>query len=194
MKTNFIFDIGNVLIDFLPPQYLAGLFPDPQTQQALLEAVFESPEWVELDRGALTHAAATAIWCGRRPQLSAEIRETMAHLTEMLTPIEPTIALLPEVKAAGHGLYYLSNYHAELTPYILQKYGWFSQFDGGVFSCDVHMVKPDAGIYRALLGKYELDAAACVFFDDVQANVDGANTAGIQGVAFRSAADVQRYI
>ncbi len=192
--SNFIFDIGNVLIDFLPPAYLAGLFAAPEIQEALLETVFESPEWVELDRGTLTHAAATAIFCARRPDLDHEIRETMARLTEMLTPVEPTIALLPKIAAAGHRMYYLSNYHSELVPYIMEKYDWFSRFEGGVFSCDVKCVKPEPAIYQQLLDNYALNPADCVFFDDVQANVDGALRAGIRGIRFRASEDVEQEI
>ena len=56
--------------------------------------------------------------------------------------------------------------------------------DGELFSCDCHLVKPDIEIYRMLLDKYSLCASECVFLDDKQENVDGAEACGILGIVF----------
>lgn len=191
---NFIFDIGNVLVAFHPREYLEGMFEDCSVRDALLSLVFGSEEWIELDRGTLTHEQATSIFMAKRPDLAIEIARCMAHITDMLTPIDETIALLPGIKAAGHRLFYLSNYHTELTPYILEHNECFKLFDGGVFSCDVHLIKPDLAIYERLLHDYSLSASDCLFFDDMQVNIDAACRAGIQGVLFTGAHDVAQHI
>ena len=53
-----------------------------------------------------------------------------------------------------------------------------------LFSCDCHLVKPDIEIYQMLLDKYSLCASECVFLDDKQENVDGAEACGILGIVF----------
>ena len=204
---NFIFDIGNVLLDFKPIPFLEGLFesasstthkptsiseprrfPCSSSQSDIIhkmnEIIFQSEEWGKLDQGIMMHEEAYEIFCKRAPEYQSEIQYTMENLPQMLTPIEATIAILPKVKEAGHDLYYLSNFHAQLRDYILETYSFFEFFDGGVFSCDIHVNKPDARIYQHLLEKYQLSAAECVFFDDMEENVIGANKEGIRGVLF----------
>jgi putative hydrolase of the HAD superfamily len=191
---NFIFDIGNVLLDFKPNIFLKNLFNDRAVEAKMLEVVYKSQEWVKLDEGRITHKEARDIFFAREPDYHREIQHVMDRLTDMLTPIEETITLLPIVKSSGHSIYFLSNYHKELIEYILSKYDFFNLFDGGVFSCDVHMKKPSPGIYRYFLEKYSLRPESCVFFDDMEENVEAALKEGIHGVLFTDAGCVLPYL
>ena len=191
---NFIFDIGNVLVDFKPDLFLREMFAEQGTIDTISETIFKSREWILMDEGLLTHEEASAIFCKREPDLKAEIIHTMQKLCEMLTPMFATVDLLPKVKERGYGLYYLSNYHNELRNYILKEYQFFSLFDGGVFSCDVNMIKPSSEIYRYLLEKYQLDPSKCLFFDDLEENVAAAKKEGINGILFTGAECVLPFV
>ena len=57
--------------------------------------------------------------------------------------------------------------------------------DGGVFSCDVGLIKPEPEIYQLLCSKYGLKMEECVFIDDKQANTDAAKALGMQAITFR---------
>jgi putative hydrolase of the HAD superfamily len=188
---NYIFDIGNVLINFRPKEYLPRLFPDPKTQEAVYQTIFASREWIELDMGNITPEAALEIFCAQEPNYAEPIRLMMSRLTDLLTPIPETVALLPEIKAAGHGLYYLSNYPAALRDYTVRENPFFEWFDGGVFSCDVHIVKPSPEIYRCLLKKYHLSPASCLFIDDLAENVKTAEAEGMRGMVFTGASQLK---
>lgn len=118
----------------------------------------------------------------------------MDNLPNMLTPIAETIELLPKIKESGHKLYYLSNYHKELSRYIKNKYSFFNYFDGGVFSCDVNVVKPSVKIYQHFLDKYRLEPRECLFFDDMEQNVSAAKESGINGILFTGSESVIGYI
>ena len=190
----YIFDIGNVLISFQPEARLATLFAERHLAVKMQEIIFQSDAWLQMDAGLLSHADALTLFCTQQPEYVAALQQTMQSLTTMLTPITPVVELLPEIKAAGHRLFYLSNYHRELRDYIVAVYPFFSLFEGGVFSCDVQINKPQAGIYRALLRRYQLDAADCLFFDDVAANVAAAEREGIHGVLFKDAASIKAYL
>ena len=191
---NFIFDIGNVLIDFKPEPFLRELFSEPKLEEKINETIFKSAEWLDMDRGILTHRNASEIFCLREPNYSLEITRTMQRLTDMLTPMQDTIDLLPKIKECGHNLYYLSNYHNELRNYIMEKYQFFSLFNGGVFSCDIQAIKPEPEIYQYLLQEYKLSPEDCVFFDDMIANVEAAKKEGICGVLFTDAECVSKSI
>lgn len=181
---NFIFDIGNVLIDFKPELFLNSLINNPLDKTKINEIIFKSNEWIKLDEGTITPKEACSNFCLREPQYQELIIKTMKKLPEMLTPIAKTVELLPKIKASGHKLYFLSNYHKELSRYIKDKYSFFDLFDGGVFSCDVHMLKPSIEIYQYILDKYGLDPQDCLFFDDTEKNVKAAEKLGIKGIIF----------
>ena len=48
----------------------------------------------------------------------------------------------------------------------------------------MHAVKPNEAIYRLFCERYGLEAASCLFVDDMQRNVVGAQRAGMQGYCF----------
>jgi len=191
---NFIFDFGNVLVDFKPVVYLKTLFSDDLLVEKLIDIVFKCPEWLLMDQGLLTHAEAIEIFCAREPEHHEEIKLAVENSHDMVTLINDTVELLPKIKSAGHRLYYLSNMHKEIGDHMLKKHDYISQFDGGVFSCDVHSIKPSPEIYRYLLSKYALIPEECVFFDDVEENVAAAEKEGIKGVLFTTAECVLEYL
>ena len=59
-------------------------------------------------------------------------------------------------------------------------------FDGVVVSCDLHIIKPESGIYEYILGKYGLKADECLFIDDREENVRGAEKVGMNAVKFEN--------
>jgi len=191
---NFIFDIGNVLVRFEPLKSLEELFPDKLLAKKLYSTIFLSPEWELLDNGYISHAEATATFCKREPDLAPTITEFMKNVCDIFTPLTETIELLPEIKNNSHNLYYLSNMHSEIKDYLLKRDKHFSLFDGGIFSCDINIIKPSAEIYQRILDDYQLIPSECVFFDDVQVNVDAAQKAGINGVLFKNAGCIKPFI
>jgi putative hydrolase of the HAD superfamily len=55
-------------------------------------------------------------------------------------------------------------------------------FDGVVISCEVGMRKPEPEIFRHAAELIGLPPAACVFVDDVEANISAAEACGMTGV------------
>lgn len=96
-------------------------------------------------------------------------------------------SMLEYLRNHKFNLYYLSNWDRYL--YDAQK-PFFdeltSKFDGGLFSCHCNYEKPSKEIYEELITEYGLNPQDCVFFDDMQENVDSAIELGIHGVLFDS--------
>lgn len=191
---NFIFDVGNVLIDFKPSLFLEELFGEKILIDTMYKTIFKSPEWEKLDQGLLTHHEATNIFCMREPDFQSAVHQTMQNLKNMLTPIPDIVELLPKIKELGHNLYYLSNYQKELCAYILNEYSFWELFDGGIFSCDIHVTKPSPEIYRHLLETYQLSPKDCLFFDDTEENIEAAHAEGIPSVLFTGSECIKPFL
>ena len=61
-----------------------------------------------------------------------------------------------------------------------------NSFEGVVVSSDVKMIKPNPAIYEYILKTYNLNPVECLFIDDVKANVEAAEAAGIKGFVFKN--------
>ena len=64
--------------------------------------------------------------------------------------------------------------------------------DGGVFSYEVHLLKPDRAIYEEICKKYSLIPSECIFIDDRKENVEAARTFGMQAIHFKSYEDTDK--
>lgn len=70
-------------------------------------------------------------------------------------------------------------------------YPIFKLLDGMVVSAEEHCIKPSPRIYQILLDRFGLNACDCVFIDDRQPNVDGADAVGMTGILFTGAQDLR---
>ncbi|MFO0971015.1 MAG: HAD family phosphatase [Candidatus Saccharimonadales bacterium] len=115
----------------------------------------------------------------------------VAH--EMITTNHhPNTALFTyaqELKAAGYKLGMISNVGSELNNFLPQEY--VDLFDAVTLSYHVGVIKPDAVIYLKHLAELELPAEACVFIDDREVNVVGAQAVGMQAVAYTNIEQVK---
>ena len=85
---------------------------------------------------------------------------------------------LRAARAAGTRTALLSNSWGDTYPHDL----FTDLFDAVVISSEVGLRKPDERIFRHALGLLGLDAADCVFIDDIEHNVRAARALGIRGI------------
>lgn len=191
MIKNIVFDIGNVLINFKPMEFLREKFSDEATVQAVYKIIFQSSEWPELDRGTITEEEATENFCKYCSEHEEAIREVMRDWHSMLTPIEATVEIFKELKQKGYKIYILSNYHMKAFESTYNNNEFFKLADGMVVSHKINMLKPEPEIYEFLLKEYSLKAEETLFIDDTLANVEGANRVGINTIHFTSAENLR---
>lgn len=188
MICNYIFDFGNVLARFCPPEMTAAYVPDAADAAAVCEAVFDRLYWDKLDDASITDDEVIAGFCSRLPKRLHEVAcRLYDHWDELLPPIAGMAELVAEIKAQGGKLYLLSNISVGFTekytrvPWLCEL---FSQFDGLVFSGPLHIKKPDHAIFDHLLRTYALKAEECLFIDDAPQNIAAAKACKIVGYCF----------
>lgn len=185
MIRNIIFDMGHVLMYFLPSVYIERLGIPADDGKLLFREVFHSVEWIRLDRGSITEEEAVENMCRRLPvRLHEAVRELVCGWWKgPLIPVEGMEALVAELKEQGYGIYLLSNASKRLPEYFDRIPG-AQYFDGKIVSAQWGVLKPQPEIYQKLLEQYRLKPEECFFVDDVPANVEGAYHMGISGAVF----------
>src|SRR5664279_2901355 len=125
----------------------------------------------------------------------ATVERMVAMESVMWTRLNPPmLELAREIKARGLKTAILSNMPFDLLGELRRKFDWLDEFDVQIWSCELGVVKPDAGIYHACLSALGCDAARALFFDDRPRNVDGARRVGMDAHVFESAAQARAIV
>ncbi|MCI9380947.1 MAG: HAD family phosphatase [Dorea sp.] len=181
---NVIFDMGNVLLTYDPEVCLNHIVEKEEDRALIRRELFEGPEWVQGDLGELTDEERFNGVSKRVPErLHEELRRCTVEWDMCMHPVKQAREFCDYLKKSGFGIYVLSNASSSFYRYF-PRFAPFDYFDGIVVSCDVHIIKPDIRIYQHLLKKYNLRADECFFIDDLEANIEGARNAGIDGAVF----------
>nr|WP_307776443.1 HAD family phosphatase [uncultured Cetobacterium sp.] len=191
---NIVFDIGNVLLDFKPEKFLENLGFNQEKRERILEVVFKSEEWIELDRGGIDNDTALKSFIQIAPDLKDEIKLVLNSWPEMLTPIHENVQLLTDLKSKGYNIYYLSNFHKDAFEKVYSKYDFLRVGHGGIISYQINMLKPHKFMYVALLSKYNLDPSETLFIDDSFDNITGAKRVGLQCKLFTTSEDLKEFV
>lgn len=190
---NIIFDLGGVVVDFDPREFLVDHFMNERVEDQLYDITFGSEEWLQMDAGLLTREEGDRIMREKGAALrrSFEVGVILDDWYDMLRTKDDTVQLIKRLKKRGYGVFYLSNISWDVLEMLQQRKFW-QLFDGGVASCEVKLAKPDLRIYHALLAKYGLSAAESIFIDDNTANASAAFDADITGIHFKNVRTLQR--
>ncbi len=186
MPSTVVFDLGNVLVRWNPRLLYEQLITDADELERFFDTVI-THDWIRAQDAGRSFDDGIALLTGQFPHYEAEIRAFWERWEEMVPgAIDGTVEILAELKERETPLYALTNWSHQTFPIARPRFPFFDWFDGIVVSGDIGMVKPDARIYRHLLGRFGLTAEDCVFIDDSATNVAGAEAVGIAGLHFQS--------
>lgn len=87
---------------------------------------------------------------------------------------------------SGYKIALLSNIGRGVMNRLFSESEQAELFDAVVLSSDVGMIKPDPDIFKFTSDKLGILPEECLMIDDIQDNIDGAKTAGMQGVVFNT--------
>lgn len=182
MIKTVVFDIGNVLADFAWEPFFRSFGFTEEVFEKLAQATVKSPEWYEFDRGAWTTEEIITAFIANDPSIEQEIRQVFCDLKGIVTRRDYAVSWIQHLKTNGFQVLYLSNF-AEITKdHCKDALDFMPYTDGGIMSYEVKLVKPHADIYEALIARYQLNPAECVFVDDTLPNVETAVKLGFKGV------------
>lgn len=185
MIRNIIFDIGNVFIGFDPMSYLTSLFGEEKAVR-ISGAVFGSDYWKELDIALLSEEEILELFYSGAPDLKAEIKEAFDRIGECVEKLDWPEEFIKSLKQKGYGVYFLSNMSEHVKSSNKEAFGFTKLMDGGIWSCDVHTIKPGTDIYKILFDKYGLVPEECIFIDDHEENIITGRKLGMKGIVFKS--------
>ena len=183
MIKNIVFDIGNVLAAYDWNGFIHSLYDDAVAQR-ITHALHGTGCWNLLDLGEPSSKEVLEMAVLAAPDLEEEIGFVYENLGGVMTRWETSIPWIEEMKAGGCGVFFLSNYSRDLMEKNPDVLDFLPHMDGGVFSCDVHLVKPDPRIYLLLCERYDLKPSECVFIDDTEGNVEAARKLGFTAIRF----------
>jgi len=200
---NIVFDFGAVLFTWHPVDLAAEcaphLAPTPALAGHLAHEIFSHPDWQAFDRGTLTIDEVVGSTAYRLSLEPDRLHRMLSGIGDRLLPMQDSLALLVRLKAlrdasqaSGVKLYYLSNMPIPYARALERLNPFMAWFDGGIFSGDVHHIKPEPAIYQLLQTRYALEPARTVFIDDLLGNVHAAKVQGWHGIHFQSAQQVER--
>lgn len=93
--------------------------------------------------------------------------------------LEPTLAVIAAVRAAGTACYLATNQDAYRAACMRAKGRYEELLDGAYYSCDLGVAKPSVAFFEHIAADLGLAPAELLLIDDQPANVDGARAAGL---------------
>lgn len=192
MIRTIIFDIGNVLVDFDWDSFLHAQIQDATLVGRLNREVFTErfwKNWSEFDRGVLSDEEIVRRIVADAPEFEAEVRMLLDHAGGCVSRLDYAIPWIRSLKGKGLRVLYLSNYSARLRNANPEALDFLPETDGGIFSYEVGLIKPDPAIYRHICERYALNPSETVFIDDNTDNVAAAEALGLRTIRFVSYPD-----
>lgn len=192
MIKNVIFDLGNVLIDFKPIKYIKSLGYDDEKALEIFNKTIKDSIWADMDRGIYRDKESyVKAFKTKYPEIQDDIDKFLGGpwIENVIFPLKDNLKMINLVKEKGLKYYILSNYPKDAFEYTYDMCPFIQNANGMVISYDVLMIKPDKNIYLKLLDKYGLKANECLFIDDLDINVEGAKSVGINAFVFKDLED-----
>ena len=105
--------------------------------------------------------------------------------------IKNNFEYIKDLRKRGYKLFLLTNITEDSYNYINELFNINEKFDGGIYSYQEHLIKPDYDIYNLLINRFNLNKDETIFFDDKEKNVKAANEVGIKSYVFTSINDIE---
>lgn len=188
MITTIIFDIGNVLADFTWKEHYESFGYDDAMVGRIAKATVMSPMWNENDRGVMKMEDILQAFVDSDPGIEQDIRKVLDNVKTMVSRNDYAIPWIQDLKSKGYRTLYLSNFAEKAEKDCAYALDFIPYMDGGILSYQEKVIKPMPEIYELLIERYDLVPEECVFIDDTQANLTGAEKFGIHTILFQNQA------
>lgn len=185
--TDVIFDFCGVLLDWRVSACLEGRFPDAVVKRICAPGdpcgFFRYED--RMDAGEDFADIYPDVVREQGEDVASIFRYYIEHYGDALPRVMPGMdALVHDLKAAGYGVWGLTNWSHETIHLAFEKFELLGELNGVVVSGVEKLHKPNADIYELALSRFGLTAERCVFLDDTAKNVAGAESVGMHALRF----------
>ena len=185
MIKNIIFDIGNIIAYYDLEEALNVFAKNEEEKKFIMDNIVNSPEWSGLglvDIGLLSWDDIIKIIQDRTNNTHDELIEDYCHKHyNYLIVQESMLNLIKDLRNKGYKVYLLSNTNEDSVNYMKNS-GLFESVDGYVLSYLENKVKPNQGIYKTLINRYNLLPEESIFIDDRLDNCETAKLLGMDAI------------
>ena len=195
MIKNIVFDIGGVLVDFIPTRYLKHIGLNDNESELFSNIVFFGQEWSEYNSNKINVNDMKEILSKNHPQYANIINKIITNIdyNYILFEKHDTSQYLKQLKNEGYKIYLLSDLSKDSYSFN-KKFDFFNYIDGGVYSFEIGSNKPNEINYKVLLKKYNIIPNETLFIDDNINNINAGNKLGIIGILYTNLKQVKKEI
>ena len=181
-----IFDIGNVLAEFIPEQFLESIGYSDEKNRSLMEAVIESDLWNEYDKGMMKKQELIDKYTDEMPWIKDDVEKIFDNLNGIVKKCSYTDEWIDKLKDKNVRVLFLSNISETLYSDCKEELDFIDKMHGGILSFEVKCIKPYKEIYEMLIKEYNLIPERCIFIDDRELNINSGMNAGFNSILFTS--------
>ena len=190
MIKNIVFDLGNVLVTFDPKSFLKDLIHNKKIEEDLYSFYFHSDLWILYDQGSYSNEDMIQKGIQIYPQYEKYIRSVIERWVEYVIPIVDNIQLLDLY--TNYSLYIISDIPQYNYDYLNEHYSFLQKVNGGIYSYQEKVSKPNKKMFTRLLEKYKINPQECVFIDDKYENIKTALDLGFKGIHLKDPKDLKK--
>ncbi|CCJ77374.1 glucose-1-phosphatase [Cronobacter muytjensii] len=191
----YIFDLGNVIVD-IDFNRVLGVWSDfSRVPLANLRQSFSMGEpFYQHERGELSDEDFAKALC-EEMALPLSFEQFSTGWQAVFVGLRPeVITIMQQLREQGHRVVVLSNTNRLHTTYWPEQYPEVRAAADTIYlSQEMGMRKPEPEIFQKVLEQEGFSARDAVFFDDNEANIDGARKAGITSILVTDRKTVPNY-
>lgn len=190
MIKNIIFDIGGIILDDSDDNLSKVLGEDVSS----LISRIHGPIFKEYLAGKIDYSSYLNYFKDDDDYEIIKKVISKDNLPITLPLLKNNYDYIKSLKDKAYNLYLLSNIFKESFEYLNTIIDIDSIFDGGVYSYQEKLLKPNKEIFELIVNRYNLNKDETIYFDDMNKNIIAGNEFGIKSILFKSIDDVKNNI
>ena len=125
---NVVFDVGNVLVRWSPTEIVRLTFGNDADVEGLVKVLFTSSIWMDLNKGLISEAQAKQRYQQEKQLSAADCERLFYYIKQTQLLIYGSVDLLKRIKAAGYGVYALTDNVVEIVEYLKSNVSIFGRY------------------------------------------------------------------
>ena len=185
------FDLGNVLLPFDHSIAIRNLATLASADEAdIKRVVFDSGLQFDYEAGKVSSEEFCNSFC-QELNVQVEQSQIMTAASDMFRLNVSIVPIVGQLRATCHRIGILSNTCEAHWNFVTNRFTIIGQyFSDRILSYEEKSMKPDADIYKAAIELAGVQPEEIFFTDDLEANVEGAKSVGIDAVQYTSSREL----